>query len=1056
MLFFFSLSFSLFVVRIGGQAGEFGVREYEIVEGNAAAHFRLHTHREQDGVLYLDLQVNGALDREQQSKYDLVIEARDGGRPALTARLAVHVQLLDVNDNEPQFAQSAYYAQIGENATLGSRVLRVSATDPDEGANARIRYHLQLAAGSSIQSALAASHKLPFEIDSDGWIVLTGPLNYSQAELHRLLVIARDSGDQPLATSALCTIKVTARQATVLPSLNIRYLTANLLPEIQENSPVGAPIAQIAVQVPASEEQDTNVRVRLAESIQTNDVFRLRLLRPSMYLLELAGSLDRESKSSHRIDLEVYDDSIEKSKQSHVTTIHLSVLDVNDNAPYFNQTDYDFQVPEWSEIGSEIAQVSAIDADLIEANGTADGLRYEIDAKQSDSTAVQWFRIDSRTGRIYTQTVLDCEHNKKPMLTVTANDTVHPLAYARVRLHVHDANDVSPLFFQTYYQAEVSEQSSVGTCFLQLQATDGDCASNSSIVYSLESDDVPAEQEHAQYALGPFQLQPDSGRLCVRRSLNSSIDDRFEFTAIAQDAGKLQGRARVRLLIVNRATRPFAFLPTEYKVLVPENRVPLLGNGLPASLLQLNLARSELDQPESSKLFSYEIVSGNDEQAFELDVTSGSLYLLRPLSASHIAHSLQVQATALDGVRSMNQATIRVHVLSMESGQFDSSQLSLSTQSQWSLQHFNVTENGPANQFVGTLHISEMKQQPINCSIYDGDLDSNFRLQSNQIWTNKPLDYEQIARFVLNIQCLDSKPDGQSLITYLQARIQVQDTNDNAPRFSARRLSISLSEDRPLDSRPILVAKASDTDSYQFGPLRYTLVEQSGSYFSIDSFDGTIRLIRSLDFEMHRSMDFRVHVSDGGGLFDQMIVSVAIQDVNDNAPIFNSNMSSVRLSATENESIGTVLHRFEAQDADSGRNARLAFTLLNCTEPCPFSLHSTSGLLRLQLPLDREQTSDYALKVRVCDHGQPKRLCAVQQVQFEILDVNDNAPRCVQQQTRFAINESAAADYRIGRLQAIDLDAELNGTVRFTFDESMPGSAQINNQFRLDEQTGKC
>jgi hypothetical protein len=1035
------------------------------VEGNSAGHFRLHTHREQDGVLYLDLQVNGALDREQQSDYDLVIEARDGGRPSLTATLQVHVQLLDVNDNEPQFAQSAYYAVIAENATLGTRVLRVTATDSDEAANARIRYHLQLAAGSSFSSlprnanaagstaSPSVSSKLPFEIDSDGWIVLSGSLNYSQAELHRLLIIARDSGDQPLATSALCTIKVRPQQVTLLPSLNIRYLTSNLQPEMLESAPIGAPIAQVSVQQPPSEQSISSVQVRLLPS--TSNTFRLRLLRPSMYLLELAGSLDRESQATHRIELEVFDSSSsDKSKASQMSALSLTVLDVNDNAPYFNQTEYDFSVPDWTEVGSEIGQVTAIDDDLIDAGSTVDHLHYAIDATQSDSTALQWFAIDSKSGQLRTQTTLDCEHNTQPMLTITANDGLHKSAFTRVRLHVHDANDVSPLFQHTFYHVEVAENATIGTCFLQLQATDADCASNGSIAYSLESDDVPAEVGHAQLGLGPFQLQPDTGRLCVRRPLSSSIRSQLEFTAIAQDTGKFEGRARVRVQIVQRATPPFAFLPTEYKVAVPENRVPLLGNGLPAALLQLNLVKIEVESGHkrlSTKSFVYEIIAGNEEQAFELDVNSGALYLLRPLSSSHTAHVLTVQSTSRDGVRSVNQATIRVHVLSMESGQFNSPQLSLPTQSQWSLQQFNVSETARVGQSIGLLSVADA-QQPLNCSIYDGDVDSHFRLQNYQIWINKQLDYEQTSQYVLNVQCFG---ENRATFVFLQAKVQVTDVNDNPPRFAARRLSISLSEDRRLDSQPILIAQATDDDSPQFGPLKYELVEQSKPYFSIDSNDGTIRLIRLLDYETQRSIEFRVRVTDAAGLSDQMIVTVLVQDVNDNSPKFKQTSQHLKLSTAEDVALHTMLHRFEAEDVDSGRNARLTFTLLGCNQSCPFALHSSNGMLRVQSLLDREQTAVYSLQVRVCDHGQPQRLCVEQQLTIQVLDVNDNAPRCVQQQARFAVNESVAVDSLIGRVQAIDLDSGLNGTVRYYFDASVAGAAQIQNQFRLDEQTGK-
>ncbi len=101
---------------------------------------RLSSHREKDGVLYVDLQVNGLLDRETKSAYDIVLAAFDGGAPPLNGTMTVHVEIQDVNDNQPIFNQSRYFATVGENATIGTSVLQVFATDTDVGANALVTY----------------------------------------------------------------------------------------------------------------------------------------------------------------------------------------------------------------------------------------------------------------------------------------------------------------------------------------------------------------------------------------------------------------------------------------------------------------------------------------------------------------------------------------------------------------------------------------------------------------------------------------------------------------------------------------------------------------------------------------------------------------------------------------------------------------------------------------------------------------------------------------------------------------------------------------------------
>lgn len=75
--------------------GRFNTQRYNIVSGNVNNAFRLSSHRERDGVLYLDLQINGFLDRETTPVYCLVIEALDGGNPPMRGQMTVNITILD-------------------------------------------------------------------------------------------------------------------------------------------------------------------------------------------------------------------------------------------------------------------------------------------------------------------------------------------------------------------------------------------------------------------------------------------------------------------------------------------------------------------------------------------------------------------------------------------------------------------------------------------------------------------------------------------------------------------------------------------------------------------------------------------------------------------------------------------------------------------------------------------------------------------------------------------------------------------------------------------------
>lgn len=82
------------------------------------------------------------LDREVEPSFQLQIEARDGGQPALSATLLVTVTVLDANDHAPAFPVPAYSVEVPEDAPAGTLLLQLQAHDPDDGDNGRVMYYL--------------------------------------------------------------------------------------------------------------------------------------------------------------------------------------------------------------------------------------------------------------------------------------------------------------------------------------------------------------------------------------------------------------------------------------------------------------------------------------------------------------------------------------------------------------------------------------------------------------------------------------------------------------------------------------------------------------------------------------------------------------------------------------------------------------------------------------------------------------------------------------------------------------------------------------------------
>jgi len=137
-----------------------------------STHFRLKPMSSGDDGDEYQLVTAAALDRESRASYDVGIVCRDRGPEPRERRERLKVGVADVNDNAPHFRYPAYRTELIENNYVGAVVLRVNASDDDDGDNAAVRYSLRDADG--------------FEIDPDsGVIKATKSFDREAAARHR-------------------------------------------------------------------------------------------------------------------------------------------------------------------------------------------------------------------------------------------------------------------------------------------------------------------------------------------------------------------------------------------------------------------------------------------------------------------------------------------------------------------------------------------------------------------------------------------------------------------------------------------------------------------------------------------------------------------------------------------------------------------------------------------------------------------------------------------------------------------------------------------------------
>uniref|UniRef100_A0A8C6ZNB4 Cadherin domain-containing protein n=1 Tax=Nothoprocta perdicaria TaxID=30464 RepID=A0A8C6ZNB4_NOTPE len=139
------------------------------------------------GTIDGEVRLIGELDREVVSNYTLTVVATDKGQPSLSSSTDVVVIVLDINDNNPLFAQKLYKVEVGENTLTGTDLIQVFAADGDEGTNGQVRYAI-----------VSGDSNSEFRIDSvTGVITVAKPLDREKQPSYALTVQSSDRGSSP-------------------------------------------------------------------------------------------------------------------------------------------------------------------------------------------------------------------------------------------------------------------------------------------------------------------------------------------------------------------------------------------------------------------------------------------------------------------------------------------------------------------------------------------------------------------------------------------------------------------------------------------------------------------------------------------------------------------------------------------------------------------------------------------------------------------------------------------------------------------------------------------
>uniref|UniRef100_A0A665TR40 Cadherin EGF LAG seven-pass G-type receptor 2 n=1 Tax=Echeneis naucrates TaxID=173247 RepID=A0A665TR40_ECHNA len=560
--------------------------------------------------------VAAELDRESVDFYNFGVEARDHGYPVMSSSASISMTILDVNDNNPEFTQKAYYMRLNEDAAVGTSVVTVSAVDQD--INSVVTY--QISSGNTRNRFSITSQS------GGGLITLALPLDY---KLERQYVLTVTASDGTRFDTAKVFVNVTDAN-THRPVFQSSHYTVN----INEDRPMGTTVVVISA---TDEDTGENARITyfMEDSIPQFDI------DSDTGAVTTQMELDYEDQVSYTLAITARDNGI--PQKSDTTYLEILVNDVNDNSPRFLRDHYIGSVMEDVQVFTSVVQVSATDRD----SGLNGRVFYTFQGGEDGDGD---FIIESTSGIVRTLRRLDRENVPVYSLQAFAVDKGVPALKTPINIQVTilDVNDNPPVFEKDEFDIMVEENSPIGLVVAHISATDPDEGSNAQIMYQIVEGNIPEV----------FQLDIFSGELTALIDLD--YETRSEYIIVVQaTSAPLVSRATVHIKLVDKNDNVPVLKNFQ---IIFNNYVTDKSSSFPTGVI----GRIPAHDPDVSDDLHYSFEVGNELNLVLLNQSTGEIQLSKALDNNRpLEASMRISVS--DGVHSVSaQCLLQVTIITDE------------------------------------------------------------------------------------------------------------------------------------------------------------------------------------------------------------------------------------------------------------------------------------------------------------------------------------------------------------------------------------------------------
>ncbi|KAF0763784.1 protein dachsous [Aphis craccivora] len=961
------------------------------------------------------IKTTAVLDHESFESVLLNVKAYSATNKYYGAHTQVNIIIEDINDNSPHFDSSSVRIAVPENVATGSPIYTAHATDPDSGANGQVHYEL-------IASTQEPSY---FQVDHNrGTISLIHGLDYETVHRLTVTVIARDSGVPSLSDNM--TLVVDVQDINDNPPVFERpHYAATIL----ESLPVNSQIVQVTAL-----DGDSGNNARVTYRVSSGDGGGSLDVHPTTGWVYVKSPLDRETQDTYELTVVAADNGSPAPLAATVVVV-VTVADVNDNDPEFDQEYYEFHVEENRPAGTVFGAVSATDRDA----GDNALVRYSLIPSNSS------FNINLYSGELSTKEPLDRESRVWHEVIVEARDQDGGVRgrskRVKVKVAVTDVNDNSPVIVDPQQDVvAVREQQPPGVEVVTVKATDPDQGNNATLTYSiLKGRDSDGN--------GEFFIDRITGVIRTKVSLDHEEKSMYRLSVAATDNGHPPKQTirmlRVEVLDLND-NRP-TFTSSSLVFQVKEDAT--VGSIAGRIACSEGAGAASAGRGQVKYTLRHSDVS---QQVFDLDRSTGALIVAGRVDRETKA-TYEMEVHALDTGASTNpqssSVSVRVEVLDVNDNaprwSEDPVLITVTEDAAVGSVVYNFTASDADAEANAELRYTFVHPHP---KLEQHGTESAFSLDplTGMLTLVEPLDYETTREYVMVVRATDQAVNiTERLYADVTARVVVQDTNDNGPRIVSptfRRLYADGSA-RPGDWLCDVVAV--DLDAGDNGRTVYTITGGNDhGTFGIGYDTGTLVLARVPD--TGRKHTLNVTVADRGtpARYTHTTLEVAFTTSAEQSVKFAQKLYSANVS--EDAPVGS----FVAKVTANSNNNRISYSIPEGAADNCFRIDKDRGIVTLQNRIDRERTSRYVLPVYATD--EVKSSTDVVTLEVGILDVNDHSPRFKHDSCHTLMVPENQEPSVIRTVAAIDPDWGSNGQVVYSIIGGNGG-----NKFHLDPKTGE-